>query len=344
MRRSIRFILAALLLVVVLLAFWQRELLDYGIMQGRGQLNVLWNARPVEEVLSDPAAPDSLKEKLLLVQEVRDFAVGSLGIRPSENYATLFDQQGKDILWVVTASPPYKLESKQWDFPIVGQVSYKGFFDYERGLQEKAELAAKGYDTYMRSVGAWSTLGWFKDPILSNMLFRGDAELANTIIHELTHGTLFVPDSLDFNENLATFIGHQGALRFIAQKWGAESDQMQQYRDSYRRRHLFSEHMLRGLRQLGSLYNSFPEGMAVDEQEVAKQAMIRQIIEQTDTLEITNAEGYKKMLERIAPNNAYFISYERYRGEQDVLEDQLESRFEGDLKAFLQHYKKVFGR
>lgn len=344
MKRKIRFILTALLLVMILLAFWQRELLDYGIMQGRGQLNVLWNARPVQEVLHDPAAPDSLKEKLLLVQEVRDFAVGALGIRPTENYTTLFDQQGKDILWVVTACPPYSLESKQWDFPIVGQVSYKGFFDYERGLEEKAALAAKGYDTHIRSVGAWSTLGWFKDPILSNLLFKGDAELANTIIHELTHGTLFVPDSLDFNENLATFIGHHGALRFIALKWGAESDLMQQYRDRYQGRHLFSEHMLRGLRQLDELYSSFPEGMTVEKREAAKQAMIGQIIEQTDTLAVANAGGYKKRLESIAPNNAYFMSYERYRGEQDVLEKELENRFKGNLKAFLQHYKKVFGR
>lgn len=344
MRRTLRNVLIGLLLLIIGLAVWQWELVDYGIMQGKGQFKVLWNARSVEKVLSDPGVPDSLKQKLLLVQEVRDFAVDSLGIRSSKNYTTLFDQEGKEILWVVTACRPYSLEQKQWTFPVVGQVSYKGFFDYERALQEKADLAEEGYDTYLRSVGAWSTLGWFRDPILSNMLFRGDGELVNTIIHELTHGTIFVKDSLDFNENLATFIGHQGAIRFMSAKWGEDSEVLQQYLNRYKGRHLFSEHILQGLRQLGELYESFSDDMPVEKKEMAKQAFIERIIESTDTLQIEQANEYRRFLEKIEPNNAYFMSYERYRGEQTALQEQLEEWFNGDLEAFLGYYKKKFGR
>lgn len=344
MKRTLRTVFFGLLLVLLIVGIWQWPLIDYGLMQGRGQLRVLWNARPVEEVLNDPQVPDSLKQKLLLVQEVRNFAVDSLGVSESENYTSLYDQQGKDILWIVTAARPYSLKQKQWRFPVVGQVSYKGFFDRERGLQEKAVLGEEGYDTYMRSVGAWSTLGWFKDPILSNLLFRGDGGLANTIIHELTHATLFVKDSLEFNENLATFVGHQGALRFIAYKWGEDSEEMRRYLNGYESRHRFSEHMLRGLRQLGALYESFPEDLPLPEKEAAKQEMISKIIQRTDTLPEENAGNYQKYLQRKEPNNAYFLSYERYRGEQEALEREFRQRFGGDIKALLQTYKEKYGR
>lgn len=343
MKRTLRTVFFGLLLVILIIGIWQWPLVDYGLMQGRGQLRVLWNARPVEEVLQDPQVPDSLKQKLLLVQEVRDFAVDSLGVSESENYTTLYDQQGEDILWVITAARPYSLEQKQWRFPVVGQVSYKGFFDRERALQEKAALAEQGYDTYMRSVGAWSTLGWFKDPILSNMLFRGDGGLANTLIHELTHATLFVKDSLGFNENLATFVGHQGALRFIAYKWGEDSGEMRRYLNGYESRHRFSEHMLRGLRQLGALYERFPPNMPVAEKEAAKQEIISQIIQRTDTLVGGNPAIYRQYLAGKELNNAYFLSYERYRGEQEALEREFRQRFNGDIKALLQAYKKEYG-
>ena len=344
MRRSIRRVLMGLLLLVLVLAVWQWPLINYGIMQGRGQFEVLWNAREVEEVMKDPQVPDSLKQKLLLVQEVRDFAVDSLGVNDSENYTTLYDQQGKDILWVVTAVRPYTLEQKQWTFPVVGQVSYKGYFDYEKAVALESKLAAEGYDTYLRSVGAWSTLGWFQDPILSNMLFRGDGNLINTIIHELTHATIFVKDSLDFNENLATFVGHEGALRFIAHKWGQDSELMETYQESYRGRHLFSEHMLRGLRQLGRLYESFPEEMPVVEKEAAKQALIEEIIARTDTLPVENAASYQNYLKAKEPNNALFMSYNRYRGEQEALARQFHERFGGDIGRLLEYYKQQFGR
>lgn len=344
MNRTFRTVFLGLLLVLLIMAVWQWPLIDYGIMQGRGQLKVLWNARPVEEVLQDPEVPDSLKQKLLLVQEVRDFAVDSLGVSESENYTTLYDQQGQDILWVVTAVRPYSLEQKQWKFPIVGQVSYKGFFEKERALKEKEALAEAGYDTHMRSVGAWSTLGWFQDPIMSNLLFRSDGEVANTIVHELTHATLFVKDSLDFNENLATFVGHQGALRFLAYKWGEESEKMQKYISSYKGRHLFSEHMLRGLRQLGKLYAGFSAEMPLEEKEAAKQALISEIIAQADTLPTERAGRYREYLERVEPNNAYFISYERYRGEQEALAREFQNRFGGDIRKLLSTYKEKYGR
>jgi predicted aminopeptidase len=215
------------LLVVLVIAYW--NLIVYGVRQGRGQLNIVWNARPVEEFMQDPAFPDSLKTRLRLIDDVRRYAIDSLGLRDTENYKTLYDQKGEEIMWVVTACEPFRLEAKQWSFPVVGSVPYKGFFNKQLAIDLKDELEKEGWDVSIRNPGGWSTLGWFTDPILSKMLERSEGDLANLIIHEMSHATIFVKDSIDFNENLATFIGDRGAERFLIHKYGAASQAYEDY-------------------------------------------------------------------------------------------------------------------
>src|SRR6185436_27792 len=131
------------LLALFALVVWNWSLLLYGIRQGIGQLNVVWNARPVGEVLADPATPDSVKQKLKLIAEVRRYAIDSLGLKDTDNYNTLFDQQGKEIMWVVTASEPFQLKEKRWDFPVLGSVPYKGYFNIDLARKEKENLEAE---------------------------------------------------------------------------------------------------------------------------------------------------------------------------------------------------------
>ena len=218
-------------IVIILsgLVIWQFELIKYGIEQGRGRLRVIWNSVEVEDYLSNPNIPDSIRHKLLLVEAAKRFAIDSLGINESDNYSTFYDQKGKAILWVVTASEEFQFVAKTWTFPILGSVSYKGYFDLSKARTLQKQLVEEGWDTSLREVGGWSTLGWFKDPILSKMLERSDGDLAEVIIHELTHGTLFVKDSVEFNENLATFIGQRGAERFLAEHYGRNSEELASY-------------------------------------------------------------------------------------------------------------------
>jgi predicted aminopeptidase len=344
-KRFIGYGLLCGLILLLLLFWWQRELIAYGWMQGKGQWRILREARPLTEILNDPQVADSLKQKILLVQEVRQFAIDSLGLKPSDSYNTLFDQQGKDVLWVLSAARPFAMESREWSFPVVGTVSYKGYFDLQVAQAEQAALDSAGWDTYLRSVGAWSTLGWFNDPIMSKLLFRGDGDLANTIIHELTHGTVFVPDSLDFNENLASFIGHEGAKRFLQQYRGELlSESRDEYLLRYRGRHLFSQHLLRGKAYLDSLYRQMPVHLPAQEKQARKQAAIRQIVNSLDTLPVENAARWKKFLALQKPNNAYFLSYQRYQGEQDTLRWMLENHFDHSLERFIAHFRKTYGR
>ncbi len=340
-RPVFRYTFFGFLLLLMVLLLWQYRLVEYGISQAQGQLRVVWNARPLEEYLSDPAFPDSLKAKLLLIQEIRRFAVDSLGINPSDNYTTVYNQGGKPILWVVTATPPYKLEAEEWRFPLIGSFSYKGFFDYARAQREEAGLKAKGLDTEIDEVSGWSTLGWFKDPILTNWLSRSEGQLANLIIHELTHGTLYVKNNVEYNENLASFVGDHGATMFLEHKYGRNSPQYRRYEDGKIFREKYSQHILRGANQLERLYASFRPAWPKAQKDTLKYRLIRQIIRTADTL---TANGRTRTWGWEGPpaNNTYFMGFVRYRAKQNQFEEEFKTRFNSDFRKYLAYLKETY--
>jgi predicted aminopeptidase len=333
--KVIKRILLALLLILVVLtvAYW--DLVIYGIRQGKGQLNIIWNARPVEHFLEDPAFPDSLKQKLVLINEVRKYAIDSLGLKDTKNYKTLYDQKGEEIMWVVTASEPFKLKAKEWEFPVLGSVPYKGFFNKDLALKLREELVNEGWDVSIRNPGGWSTLGWFTDPILSKMLERSEGDLANLIIHEMSHATIFIKDSIDFNENLATFIGDRGAEKFLLFKYGANSKQYKSYFTDDEDYLKFADHMLRGSETLDSLYNTMSADQPVEEKKALKEKTIRRIVESLDTLTLTDNSQPSARYSKVLPNNAYFMNFRRYQSKQDAFWDEYKTRFHEDLKAYI---------
>ncbi|GAB3022659.1 aminopeptidase [Spirosoma pulveris] len=340
----------ALVSVGVLLAVvvWQWELVSYGWMQAKGQVQLLWNTKPVTDVLADPAYPDSTKQKIELIREIKRFAIDSLGLDKSGSYESFYDQQGKPILWVVTAAEPYQLIAKQWHFPIIGTFSYKGFFEKDRADSVKAELQRAGFDTRIGEVSAWSTLGFLNDPILSSFLDRPVGSLAELIIHELTHGTLFIKNSLEYNENLADFVGEYGALRFLGQKYGKNSVPYRDYLATKVFYEKYDEHILHGTRMLDSLYKSFKPTTPTVVKDSLKWQTIRQIVVSSDTINdqrtATQARSVKKRSwgKLNLPNNAYFIGYLTYRKQQNRFRQEFESRFGGDFKRYLTYLKQTY--
>ncbi len=334
-----RTLLALLAVLIILVAiYW--ELVVYGLRQGKGQLNIVWNARPVEEVMKDPNFPDSLKAKLVLIEQVRKYAIDSLGLKDTKNYKTLYDQKGEELMWVVTACEPFQFKAKEWDFPIVGSVPYKGFFNKDRAIKLRDELDKEGWDTSIRNPGGWSTLGWFTDPILSKMLERGEGDLANLIIHEMVHATIFVKDSIDFNENLATFIGDRGAEQFLISTHGRDSKEYVTYVGEDLDFTKYSEHMLRGTEMLDSVYNTMKENDPVDQKLALKKAAIQKIVFSLDTLSLSiNKKPSERFKERL-PNNTYFINMKRYQSQQEVFWDDMNKTFGGDLKSYILYHKK----
>ncbi|TAF24722.1 MAG: aminopeptidase [Runella slithyformis] len=331
MKKYLKRIFIGFLLVLVALAVVYRELLDYGLAQAR--------TRPIADVLQDATFPDSLKKQLRLIADIKRFAVDSLGLDDSGSYTQLYDQQGKPILWVITASEKYRLVAKEWAFPVIGKFAYKGFFDTTRAQTEQKMLIAAGFDTQIGEVSAWSTLGFLKDPVLSSMLYRGEGSLANLIMHEMTHGTLFVKDNLELNENLANFVGDYGATRFMQNRHGANSPQLQRYEFRKRYNDAFSQHVLMGAKQLNSLYNTFTASFLDKQKDSLKTALIRQIVSRSDTL-LGGLVGQKyPWRPQKTLNNAFFIGYLTYHARQNQFRTEFETRFKGNFLAYLRYLK-----
>ncbi len=343
MKKIVKHIVFVLLMIVLGGLVWNYQLVYYGLKQGAGQLTVVLKARPVDEILSDPLYPDSLKVRISLIQEIRQFAFDSLGINYSDNYTTFYNQEDKPLLWVVTGAEPFKLVAREWKFPFLGSFTYKGFFDYEMAVKEKDALLNHGLDAAIDEVEGWSTLGWFKDPILSNMLKRPAGGLANLIIHELTHGTLYIKDNVQYNENLASFVGDRGALLFLEYKYGRGSDE---YRDYVKRKELsagYIELVLNGADQLDSLYASFRTDMPYEKRQEAKEEKLRELIAGFKDYLAYYKDREPAFYNRLdSINNTYFLSYRTYRQDQDMFEMELNESFNGNFKEYLNYLKRTY--
>ncbi|MEH0158122.1 aminopeptidase [Limibacter armeniacum] len=336
----IKRILWGIAAVVIVFLVWNYKAVIYGIQQGKGQLNVIMNAEPIDKFLNDENFPEEKKEKLRLIQEIRQFTVDSIGLNKSGSYTEMYDQKGEPLLWTVTACKPFALEAKEWTFPLVGSFSYKGFFDKELVKQE-AEKLKQDWDIRIGQVSAWSTLGVLNDPVLSSMLDRSVGSLTQLIIHELTHGTLYVKNSVTYNENLADFVGDEGAKMFLLHKFGKESKEYQEYMYREGDSQAFSAYILASTQRLDSLYKSFDEGTAVAVKQQKKDAMIKQICEGIQDVEFNN-KAYYKYFDNFTPNNTFFMGYKRYREKQNQFKEEFETKFNSDFPAYFTYLKENY--
>ncbi|NJO89368.1 MAG: aminopeptidase [Chloroflexia bacterium] len=319
------------------------RLISYGIKQGIGQIRIVKNARPIDEIMQDTSFSEDLKQKLLLVEEIKQFAIDSLGLNPSKNYNTLYDQKGEPILWVVGACPPYKLEAYKWKFPIVGSLPYKGYFKKEDAIKEAKKLEEGGFDSRVGTASAWSTLGFFKDPILSEMLNQSEGQIARLVIHELTHSTLYVKGDAQFNENLATFVGDEGAKYFLKYKYGENSQQYSDYLGELNDVEKFSSHILNGAKQLDSLYLTFSSTMTENDKKEAKYDLIQTIVNKLDTITFHIPQKFSKLQNpQSLPNNAFFVGYITYHKDQGKIWDDFRLKFKSDFRKYLEYLKNNY--
>ena len=187
-----------------------------------GQARVLLARESIDRVLADPETPVELRSRLALVQRARAFAQ-ELGLTVGGQYTSYVPWPGDRMVTSVVATEPGEVEAAGFDFPIVGHVPYKGFFDADAARAEADDLRARGLDVCVSAIDAYSTLGWLDDPLTAPMLRRSNASLVETVIHELVHATVFVKSEPDFNEGAANFIGQEARVRFFAANGGSES-------------------------------------------------------------------------------------------------------------------------
>jgi len=187
----------------------------YVLRQGWGQITYRSHEVPIESPALRDLAGGEAAEKLKWVPEILEFARTELGLEPGDSYSTYVDTRGSPVSYVVTAAHPLALVPYQWQFPFAGRVPYKGHFDEADANAEAEKLKQRGYETLVFPVMAFSTLGWFQDPVVSSMVEGTLADLVDVILHETTHRTVYYPGLASFNESLATWVAREGTVRFL---------------------------------------------------------------------------------------------------------------------------------
>jgi predicted aminopeptidase len=187
----------------------------YLLRGGLAEARILLRREPIADLLARPDLDADLRERLGLVLDVRRFAETELGLTVGKSYTTFAEVDGEATVWVLSAAHRDRLEAYTWWYPIVGRVPYQGYFEREQADRAARALAGRGFDVDVRPASAFSTLGWFADPVLSTTIKAAPVVIAETVIHELFHATLYVPSAVPFNESAAMFVGHRGAAAFF---------------------------------------------------------------------------------------------------------------------------------
>ncbi|MDB5100575.1 MAG: aminopeptidase [Cyanobacteria bacterium RYN_339] len=306
----------------------------YVLQQGAGQMQLLSRREPVAKVA--PKLAPELQAKLALIPRVKQYAEETIGLRHTTNYEQYVALDRDAVTYVVSAAPPDKLEAYTWWFPIIGAVPYKGFFDRADAVKEQDAMKAQGYDTILRGVPAFSTLGWLPDPIYSPFLGYDVPTLVNVVIHETTHATLFLAGQASFNEGFATFVGNEGALGFLQQAYGAGSPEVAAARAEIADNGIFTEFIQAVSRRLDTLYN----GPATREQKlIDRERVFAEARDQFARDFVPRLRGHQfRHFPQSAFNNASLISYRTYYNRLDRFEKAFEKQGR-DLKATVIFFK-----
>jgi len=309
----------------------------YLMQQAPGQLMLLIKRVPFEKVLEDPGLDPAVRAKLEFVLEVKNWGVNELGLIKNKNYEILVEVDRPALSWNLTAAEPFSLQPLTWVFPVAGQMPYLGFFKKEHALKKAEKLERKGYETYLRTADAYSMLGIIADPLYSPLLDYREANLANLILHEMTHGTVFVKGEMEFNENLALFVGNQGAYLFLSQKYGPDSDEAVYVKWRNHDDAVFSKELMALHHELSELYAS---GLS-DEEKLAKKAEIFARHKRRfkhEVLPKMKTDRYRRW-PRMDLNNATVISRAVYYHDLSLYED-LYAALGNNLKAVLDFFKR----
>jgi predicted aminopeptidase len=290
-----------------------------------GQLSLLAAARPVESWLADPATPATLRERLETARRIRAFASSALHLPDNASYTTYADLDRPYVVWNVFAAREFSVQPRRECFPFTGCVGYRGFFSEEAARAHAAQLKAQGFDVYVGGVPAYSTLGWFDDPLLSTFIRYPDPQLARLIFHELAHQVAYARGDTTFNESFAVVVEEEGVRRWLAAE--GRVGELQAFREAQARRRAYAQRVKEVRDELAALYAA----------DLPPEAMRARKAEAFDKL---RAE-YPRAVPAV-PSNAYLVSVAFYTELVPQLEALL--READSLPAFYDRVRDLAAR
>ena len=310
--------------------------LGYFWSVSKGQMKLLKDQVSIEEALEKYDFTEEQKKKLQLVSKIKDFAKNKLKMDIDESIYSSYVQLEKPyVTYLLRVSLAYELKAYEWDFPFIGSVPYKGFFNKEEAISAAKTFPKEKYDVYMRGVSAYSTLGWFEDPILSSMLSYEERNFVVMIFHELAHTVLFFKDHVNFNERFAEFVGRKAALLFYTEKEGEQSENRQKILSDWEDEIIFSSFMVQEYNNLKEWYKT-NKGKVTPE---TKKQRIKEIQDRflKDIKPTLKTENYNYFSE-IELNNAKLLSYRSYNFNMEEFEKLFNSSsINKNIKAFIDH-------
>jgi len=308
------------------------------------EVGILRARRPIPEVISDSTTDETTRNKLAWVLEARRFAADELDIDVGDSY-TMYTRLERDTLaLVVSAAPKDQLAPVTWWFPIVGRVPYRGFFSLDDALDAEQDLIEEGYDTYVRPTAAFSTLGWFNDPILSTVLRSDDVEVVTTVLHELAHQYLFARGQVGFNESFANFVGRVAAIRFFCTRQGGGPDSVKCIRaqERWRDYQRFSVFIDEFTRELDQIYYYEP-GLTFEDKLERREALFASARErfQNEVMPTFESFSFGGFISR-PMNNATLMGMVRYYNRLPDFQVLLDEHG-GDVTAAMRFLKENLG-
>jgi len=296
-------------------------------------LGLIGRSRPAEKARADPSTPPAVKALLERAAEARSFAVDAIGLRDTKNYKGIVILEADRLATVVQACAELSFERHLFSYPVVGKLPYKGFFDPADAEKEAASLRKKGLDVLVRPVDAFSTLGWLADPLWSFMADYSEADLCELIIHEMTHATAFKKGYDSWNEELATFVGREGALAWLKKSAGPDSTALAEAKLARLDAIAFASYVRDTARELEAVYAEKADPSTTRLRKAALIAARAERFEANYEALFATRRYANYPMKRL--NNAWLDLYRLYEGESELYSDYFERVSGGDLKAFV---------
>ena len=256
MKRPSRKTFVVLALLLLAGATWTCSACSAGyiLRAGYEEAKILAARRPIPEVIAAPGTSAEARRRLELVLTARDFAEHALDLDADDSYTTYTRLETDTLALVLSGARRDAFEPVTWWFPIVGRVPYKGYFDLDDAREAQRELEREGYDTFLRPTAAFSTLGWFNDPLLSTVLRYPDVPLVSTVIHEITHNSIYLSGQAAFNESFANFVGDRGAIALFCGMDGLASERCLRAQGEWADNLAFAEYLNSLVAELDTVY------------------------------------------------------------------------------------------